>query len=56
MIERLHWTAPWFAISAAEREGTRDVALAAQRFFDEQKAQAVEAADQDSGIARNERG
>ena len=49
MIERLHWTAPWFAISAAEREGTRDVALAAQRFFDEQKAQAVEAADQDPG-------
>ena len=42
IVERLQWSAPWFAISAANREGTREVTLAAQRFFDEQKAQAAE--------------
>lgn len=42
VIERLQWSGPWFAVSAANREGTREVALAAQRFFDEQKAQAAE--------------
>ena len=40
IVERLAWQAPWFAISAAERLGTRDVCLAAQRFFDERKAAA----------------
>jgi GTP-binding protein len=43
IIARLDWRAPWFAISAAERIGTREVCLAAQRFFDEQKAVQSEA-------------
>jgi GTP-binding protein len=47
IVERLDWQAPWFAISAAERLGTREVCLAAQRFFDERKADAGE--DPDAG-------
>jgi GTP-binding protein len=46
IIERLQWAAPWFAVSAANREGTREVAFAAQRFFDEQKVQAAESGEQ----------
>jgi GTP-binding protein len=45
IVERLQWSAPWFAISAANREGTRDVTLAAQRFFDEQKALKAESGE-----------
>ena len=45
IIERLQWSVPWFAVSAANREGTREVAFAAQRFFDEQKAQAAESGE-----------
>lgn len=52
MIERLGWTAPWFAVSAAERSGTREVCLAAQRFFDERKA----LADEDLETARSATG
>lgn len=37
IIARLGWKEPWFKISAAERLGTREVCLAAQRFFDEQR-------------------
>jgi len=37
IIARLGWKEPWFAISAAERVGTREVCFAAQRFFDEQR-------------------
>jgi GTP-binding protein len=42
IVKQLGWQAPWFAISAAERAGTREVCLAAQRFFDERKADAGE--------------
>jgi hypothetical protein len=42
---RLDWQAPWFAISAAERIGTREVCVAAQRFFDDIKAEAGESAE-----------
>lgn len=46
IVADLGWTAPWFAISAAVREGTWDVCLAAQRFFDaERKAREEAAAD-----------
>ncbi|HEY3519668.1 MAG TPA: Obg family GTPase CgtA, partial [Rhodanobacteraceae bacterium] len=48
IVAVLEWQAPWFAISAANREGTREIALAAQRFFDEQRARAVEAAEQNA--------
>jgi GTP-binding protein len=44
IITQLDWQAPWFAISAAERLATREVCLAAQRFFDERKADAGESA------------
>ncbi len=45
IVDRLAWKAPWFAISAAERIGTREVCLAAQRFFDERKSEAGESAE-----------
>ncbi|MGH8116411.1 MAG: Obg family GTPase CgtA [Rhodanobacteraceae bacterium] len=45
IVARLAWTAPWFAISAAERLGTRAVCLAAQRLFDERRAEAAERDD-----------
>ncbi|MER3546673.1 MAG: GTPase ObgE, partial [Rhodanobacteraceae bacterium] len=38
IVSALNWQAPWFAVSAAERIGTREVCFATQRFFDEQKA------------------
>jgi GTP-binding protein len=42
IIQRLDWQSPWFAVSAAERLGTREVCLAAQRYFDEQRVQTRE--------------
>ncbi|MGH8115783.1 MAG: Obg family GTPase CgtA [Rhodanobacteraceae bacterium] len=39
IITRLDWQAPWFAVSAAERLGTREVCLAAQRLFEERRAE-----------------
>jgi GTPase len=42
---RLDWTGPWFAISAAERLGTREVCRAAQTFLDQRKAGAGERDD-----------
>jgi GTP-binding protein len=42
IIARLEWQAPWFAISAAERLGTREVCLAVQRFFDEERERTKE--------------
>ena len=47
IIARLGWQAPWFAISAAERLGTREVCFAVQRFFDDQKAAQSEADTQE---------
>jgi GTP-binding protein len=38
IVARLGWTATWFAVSAAERLGTREVCQAVQRFFEDQKA------------------
>jgi len=52
LVEQLEWSAPWFAISAAERIGTREVCMTVQQFFDEQKVLAAEAAERgDSGDA-----
>jgi GTP-binding protein len=39
LVARLSWQAPWFAVSAAERIGTREVCVAAQRFFDARRAE-----------------
>ena len=44
IVERLGWTAPWFMVSAIGREGTREVALRAQEFFDRIKEERQEAA------------
>ncbi|MBS0432222.1 MAG: GTPase ObgE [Proteobacteria bacterium] len=46
ILAALEWNQPWFAISAAERLGTHELCLAAQRFFDGQKALAGEVAEQ----------
>lgn len=37
IVRDLDWKAPWFAVSAIAREGTREVCLKVQHFFDEQK-------------------
>lgn len=51
IVDALGWQESWFAISAANREGTRDVTLAAQRFFDRRKVEAAEnAADAESRL------
>ncbi len=47
IVAALAWQARWFAVSAAERIGTREVALAAQQFFDEQRALANDTAEQE---------
>ncbi len=44
IVADLGWTAPWFAISAAVREGTWDACLAVQRFFDAERKAREEAA------------
>ncbi|KGI77926.1 Obg family GTPase CgtA [Oleiagrimonas soli] len=45
IVDALGWSQPWFLISAVGREGTREVCLQAQRFFDAQRVQAREAAE-----------
>ncbi len=37
IVAGLGWKAPWFLVSAVGREGTREVCLKVQHFFDEQK-------------------
>lgn len=37
IVRDLGWTAPWFVVSAVGRDGTREVCLKVQQFFDEQK-------------------
>lgn len=37
IVKRLKWKGPWFLISAIAREGTWQVCLEAQKFFDEQR-------------------
>ncbi|GAP67406.1 Obg family GTPase CgtA [Mizugakiibacter sediminis] len=44
IVERLGWTAPWFVVSAIAREGTWEVCLRVQAFFDALKTAAAEAA------------
>lgn len=46
IVKRLKWKAPWFAISAAERIGTREVCQRVQQFFDAEREQQL-AADAD---------
>jgi GTP-binding protein len=44
IVRRLKWKEPWFAVSAIAREGTREVCLKIQDFFDRLKAEAGESA------------
>ena len=45
LVQELGWKEPWFMISAIGREGTWPVVLKIQQFFDDQKAAALEAAE-----------
>jgi GTP-binding protein len=42
VVAALDWKAPWFTVSAIGREGTREVCLKVQQFFDEQKYKAMQ--------------
>ena len=42
VVAALDWKAPWFMVSAIGREGTREVCLKVQQFFDEQKYAALQ--------------
>jgi GTP-binding protein len=42
LVRKLKWKAPWFVVSAIAREGTWDVCLKIQDFFDRIKAEAAE--------------
>ncbi|WP_374473660.1 Obg family GTPase CgtA [Arenimonas sp.] len=44
VVDALDWKEPWFLVSAIGREGTWPVVLKVQQFFDDQKAAALEAA------------
>lgn len=45
VIRELGWTQPWFLVSALGREGTWPIMLAVQRFFDQLRQDAADAAD-----------
>ncbi|HEX5757143.1 MAG TPA: GTPase ObgE [Arenimonas sp.] len=45
LIAELGWQGPWFTVSAIGREGTWPIMLKIQQFFDDQKAAALEAAE-----------
>ncbi len=45
VVRELDWKEPWFIVSAIGREGTWPIVLKVQQFFDEQKAAALEAAE-----------
>jgi GTP-binding protein len=46
IIRKLRWKHPWYMVSAIAREGTWPLCLDIQRFFDEQKLAAAEAAEE----------
>jgi GTP-binding protein len=46
VVRKLKWKQPWYLVSAIAREGTWPLCLDIQRFFDEQKLAAAEAAEQ----------
>jgi GTP-binding protein len=45
LVKELDWKDPWFMVSAIGREGTWPIVLKIQQFFDDQKAAALEAAE-----------
>jgi GTP-binding protein len=52
IVKALDWKAPWFVASAIGREGTWPIMLQVQRFFDEGKREAAEAAEDAAERAR----
>ena len=52
IIEKLDWKEPWFVASAIGREGTWPIMLRIQQFFDDQKHDALEAAEDVAERAR----
>ncbi len=42
LVRRLKWKSPWFVVSAISREGTWQVCLKIQEFFDRQRAESAE--------------
>jgi GTP-binding protein len=51
VVRELGWEAPWFLVSAIGREGTWPIMLEVQAFLDRLRAEEIEAAAQDGGIA-----
>ncbi|WP_295363902.1 Obg family GTPase CgtA [Arenimonas sp.] len=56
VVEALGWKEPWFVVSAIGREGTWPIVLKVQQFFDDQKATALEAAEDAAARAEMARG
>jgi GTPase len=52
IIQALEWKQPWFSVSAIGRDGTWPIMLKIQQFFDDQKQQALEAAEDISERAK----
>jgi GTP-binding protein len=52
IVARLDWKEPWFVVSAIGREGTWPIMLRIQQFFDDQKHEAMEAAEDVAERAR----
>jgi GTP-binding protein len=52
IVGRLGWKEPWFVVSAIGREGTWPIMLRIQQFFDDQKHEALEAAEDIAERAR----
>jgi len=56
IVKALDWQEPWFVTSALSREGTWPIMLKIQQFFDDQKRDALEAAEEAAAraeMARN---
>jgi GTP-binding protein len=56
IVAALGWKEPWFVVSAIGREGTWPVVLQVQRFFDDNKRDAAEAAEDAAERARMQGG
>ena len=52
IVEELGWKEPWFVTSALSREGTWPIMLRVQQFFDDNKRDAAEAAEDAAERAR----
>jgi len=55
IVRALDWKEPWFVVSAIGREGTWPIMLKIQQFFDDQKHEALEAAEDQAARAEMQR-